>query len=809
MQGNGENRSEELQKKLADARQKAFEEEFGRLDQHTQQRAKELLTAYRSAEEQAFQQRLAQAKSDRQRDEETLRKHEEELGKRFDEEGRRRSEARRRAEEERKRTEEEERRREAELARQKAQEEERKRQEEERKRKEEEARIRAEEERRRRAEELQKQEAEREAKVEADRERKEQDKRRQEDERQERVKTLLGNAQASFSTGDYEHALVEVAKALVNDPANAEALDLEAKIKQAQGKPVEAPTAAPEQKPRQRRRRPAKAITRVQAEKKRTGAPLILALVVLVVVVTIVVIVQVRKSLFAAPPTFAVMPWLSSSAVLEEKIIGSSLAEEMSRRFEYLKPVTVMGYSSSYALSQRTQDPRRSAFQLGYFYALDGVVRQTGDTFTVSLELVDSLGRTAWGRQYLKRSGNLAELASEASRQLAEALHVQVGSDSRAFLDPSPPVVGDAYLLYLRAEEMLHRRTPESLQNAYDLFRQALQADPKFAAASAAAADILITERERTWNMSDSILAQARSLADAAVDANSSLADAYCARGRARAQNKEYKSALEDFGTALKLAPNDGRSYLEKGKVLLKVGKYSEAADALQLAFKFDPRDLDVLETSAILNELVHTPHQGIWYYETALALTDDSTAFLVGPFADAVTGDPDLRLSQGSRVIMACETRMAADPADYYSSYQVARLKQDMGRIEESSALLNKLTTLLQGQLRQRPRDSRAMMYLALTLTRLGKFSEAEALSRKAVELDARNPSVEYLVARMYALQMGSQKKGTDDRKKTEALKALQQAITLQYRLEDVVNPDLFNLYDLPEFHTLIQEPM
>lgn len=808
MEGNGEKPSEELQQKRAAVKQKAFEDELGRLDQFTEQRAVELLKAYRSGEEQTFQQRLSQAKSDRQRDEEALRKHEGELFKRFDDEGRKRVETKRRAAEEQKRREEEERRRQEALARQKALEEERKRQEEEQKRREEEAKIKAEEERRRREEELRRQEEDRQKKQEADRERKEKEKIRQEEERQERVKTLLANAQASFSSGDFEHALVEVAKALVNDPANVEALALESRIKEAQGKPAPA-VVQEEEKPRQRKRRPAKAITRAPVEKKRTGAPLILALVLLVVVVTVVVIIQVRKSIFAPPATFAVMPWLSSSAILEEKIIGSSLAEEVSRRFEYLKPVTVMGYSSAYELSQHTTEPRRGAFQLGYFYALDGLVRQTGDTISVSLELVDSLGRTAWGHQFVKRSGNLAELAYEASSQLAEALHIQVGSESGSFLDRPAAIAGDAYLMYLRAEEMVHRKTPESLQNAYALLMQATQQDPRFAGAYAAASGILVTERERGWNMTDSAVVSAKHLAEAAVDANGSLADGYCARGRALALTKDYKEALADFAAALKLAPNDGHSYLEKGKVLLKIGKYNDAVDALLQAFKYDPRDLDVLEYSAIVNELVHTPRQGIWYYETALALVDDSTGFLVGPFADIVTSDPDLVLTHSARVISACDRRLEADPNDYYSLYQLARLKQVMGKFEEAGILLKKLSTVLQGVLRQHPKDSRAMMYLALTMTRLGKFPEAEALARRALDLDPRNPEIDYLAARMYALQMYSKKKGTDEKKKADGLKALRQAITLDYRLAEVVNPDFFNMYDLPEFRSLIQEPM
>ena len=122
------------------------------------------------------------------------------------------SDARKRETEERKRREEEEKRRQVE--------EETKRQiEEEKNRVELEKRKRAEEELRRQDE---------------DRQRREEQSRRENEERENRIQAMLQQAENYLRQGDFDLALIETAKALVNDPDHRDALALKQKINAAQ-----------------------------------------------------------------------------------------------------------------------------------------------------------------------------------------------------------------------------------------------------------------------------------------------------------------------------------------------------------------------------------------------------------------------------------------------------------------------------------------------------------------------------------------------------------------------------------------------
>jgi len=850
VQESGENkRSEDLQRRAEQAKLKAFEEESRRLDSEAQQRSEALAQNLKQKEQQYHQKALKNAQEERNRKEDTLRKHLEELKKKFEEERQRKIEARRREEEELRRKAEEEQRIREEQERKKAEEEARLRAEAELRAREEELRLqeeerlrREEEERRRREEEQARQEGERLRKEEEERHRleeelrrqeeerlrkeeeekrrqeeqqkrreleqarREEERKREEDERQERIRTLVASAEEYFNSGDYERARVEIAKALVNDPANPGALELEAKISEAQGKPVAPPSV--QEKPKAKKRGPSKMTSREGTQKKRGKLPLILILSVFVIIVGIIVAYQLKKNVFTTPANIAVLPWMSSSALPEEKILGSSLAEEVVTRLERLKPAVVMGYSSAYSLSAHTADPSQGIFQLGYLYTLSGTITQSGDNISVEARLADASGHVGWSERYEKPVSEMWEIPGEITTAMIRFLNIKPVDLPAALNSAGGSIHPTAYVFYLRGKEMLHRHTPESLQNAYQLFQEAIQDDPNFAEGLAAAAEVTVSRIEEGWIGPDTSIDRAAQMAQAAIYRNAFSESGYLALGKVLAQRKAYREALLNFDSAMRIAPNKSQIYLEKGKVNLKIGRYKESKEAFNQAYKLNPRDPQILKTFAMGLQLMRVPREGMWYHETALFFADDSTDYLIGPLADAITLDADLSLTHGGRVSSACESRFSSNPLDYFSMYQLARLKQRMGKFEESGKLLKRIENLLQNEIRKQPKDSRAMAYLALTLTRLGQFTEASILGQKALSLAPGNPEVLYKVAQMYSIQMFSQKKGIDAVKKEEAVKTLRMAIALSYRINELTNPDFFNMYDLPEFKALIKEP-
>jgi tetratricopeptide (TPR) repeat protein len=312
------------------------------------------------------------------------------------------------------------------------------------------------------------------------------------------------------------------------------------------------------------------------------------------------------------------------------------------------------------------------------------------------------------------------------------------------------PPNGGAYLLYLRSMEMLHRPTRASTENALLLLRQATEQDGKIPEFFAATASVLATRAEQGWDQSDTALTRAKQLAAGAIALDPSISEGYRVLGNVLSLRKEFRAALTEFDNGLRYSPKSAAILLSRARVLLKLGKYQDAIAALGRAYDLSPRDPDLLQTFAVAQQLAGAIHRGSAYHLTAVQCADDSTAYLVGPFADAVVLDPELSVSQSERVAAACRLRLRMQPGDYVTMYRFARLLQVTGKPLDGAELLGKAETDLRSVLEHTPGDLRAMMYLALTLTRRGKFPEAADLALRAAKLDKKNPEVKYRIAQM-----------------------------------------------------------
>jgi hypothetical protein len=183
-----------------------------------------------------------------------------------------------------------------------------------------------------------------------------------------------------------------------------------------------------------------------------------------------------------------------------------------------------------------------------------------------------------------------------------------------------------------------------------------------------------------------------------------------------------------------------------------------------------------------------------------------DSSAYVTGILSEAITSDPDLRLRDGHRIVTACFRRLQAVPGDYNAMYCLARLRQVMGN-EEAESLLHTLQRMMQAEIQQAPKNANALMIMAKTLTRLGRFPEGADFAQKALSIDTGNVEIRYQVAQVYAMQMYSiKKKGTDQGKKDAALYELHRAVSRSFRIEQLVSADFFNMVDQPEFQGLLQ---
>src|SRR6185436_13112803 len=118
-------------------------------------------------------------------------------------------------------------------------------------------------------------------------------------------------------------------------------------------------------------------------------------------------------------------------------------------------------------------------------------LKETGDDLTLEVELVDSRGNNLWRETYQKKVSGLVVLQSELARDLVHTLSFPITDKTRERLAKHDIDNYDAYLLYIDGVSSARKLTEPDIRKAVDLFRQAIQLDPKYARAYAAIASAL------------------------------------------------------------------------------------------------------------------------------------------------------------------------------------------------------------------------------------------------------------------------------------------------------------------------------
>lgn len=738
---------EDIERKAAAVREKVFGEELARIENEASVRSQQMILEWRAEEEQIRQQEIKKAEEERRKAEQLLKDSEQGILKQLEGESTKKLEAI----------------------------------------------LQSVADRKRRAEDDEKNLVKK-AEVEA---------RQRDVDKAERLKLLLAKGETLFNERHFPDASVEIAKALVIDPVNEQALKLQKAIREEIAKERGVPV---EEKPRVKEAPARKPVPepKVEVAPAEEVAPKLkfpkqlvwIAAAVILVVVIALLFFQYRSVVFPKKVDLAVLPWTALTQTEGDKAIALALAEEVTKKMEHLKSLKVMGYTSSIGLARYSDQVKSEIYSLGFSYMLQGTLSNDGGRFYIEVNLTDSVGNVQWSQKFASSGDRLYEIPRAVVRKMISATGLELGEGESAFLDRENTANGEAYLSYLHGLALLHEQNVDSTQAALEAFQIAGAQDTKFTDALACAATTLVAMIEGFEASKDTSTTDlAEQLARKAMNSDAISASAHFARGRVAEMKREYPAALREFDLSLVQAPSMSEAHRAKADVYTRAGNYSEALKSLSSAYELNPRDPGLLRMFAQVHQLAGTTGEGFKYHEAALGFVADSTQYLAGPADDALIFDPDLFVGHIGRVTAAFERVLIAAPDNYAAMYRLSRLLQVGGRTAEANGKLQNLERKLRQQLQIHPNDLGATVYLALTLTRLGRFTEANQLAQHAVAAGASNPEILYKVAQVYAVQ-----------KKKDAMKVLREAVGLWFSLDAVTSGDFFSVRDQADFRSAIQ---
>ena len=193
---------------------------------------------------------------------------------------------------------------------------------------------------------------------------------------------------------------------------------------------------------------------------------------------------QVANPIVATAPIVAVLPFVNQSGDPGQEYFSDGITEDLIAALGRFSSLRVVGRGTTFAYKGQAADPTRIGRELGARYVVEGSVRRAGDRIRVSVELTDARGGLhLWSERYEQNVADVFAVQDAIVQRLVGMLAVKVTQVEQERASAKPPADLAAYDYVLRGRQLLARRTRAANAEARELFRRAIELDPRYAAA--------------------------------------------------------------------------------------------------------------------------------------------------------------------------------------------------------------------------------------------------------------------------------------------------------------------------------------
>jgi adenylate cyclase len=302
---------------------------------------------------------------------------------------------------------------------------------------------------------------------------------------------------------------------------------------------------------------------------------------------------SVPASAEAATPeaSVAVLPFVDMSPAKDQEYFCDGMAEEITNALSRIDGLRVAARTSAFTFRASSSDVREIARRLEVTSIVEGSVRRAGDQLRVTAQLIDATsGYQKWSARWDRSLADVFAIQDEISTEVVRALKLHLTSDDRAAIYSTRARAVDAYDLYLRGLQFLHRFGRRSQRFALQMFHRAIELDPTYAPAWAgvAASHVLL------YVYADASEENRRLAAEAgmrAVELDPLSAEAHVAVANAATIRADHQAAIAAFERAEMLNPRLFEAWYFHGRCCASLGDHARAVDLYEQAALVRPED--------------------------------------------------------------------------------------------------------------------------------------------------------------------------------------------------------------------------
>lgn len=283
----------------------------------------------------------------------------------------------------------------------------------------------------------------------------------------------------------------------------------------------------------------------------------------------------------------AVLPFTNMSPDPNDEFFADGMTEEVISTMSRIEGIEVISRTSVMQYKKAPKPIREVSKELEVGTVLEGSVRKAGNRLRVTVQMIDAgRDRHVWAESYDRDLQDVFAIQSDIAKRVADALETRIPKDIVIVSEPKQDI--DAYTSYMRAMQLYHESTDQSVRESIVLFNHAIAMDPTFARAYAGLAHSYCTLAG--LGLEDfSVVNKAETAARKALELGPGVAEAHSAMADVDAYLDRFEEGIAETRRAIELNPNDSEAHVSMAIEYASIGKLDQARESAKRAYELDP----------------------------------------------------------------------------------------------------------------------------------------------------------------------------------------------------------------------------
>ena len=288
-------------------------------------------------------------------------------------------------------------------------------------------------------------------------------------------------------------------------------------------------------------------------------------------------------------PTIAVLPFHSLSNDPNQEYFGDGVTNSIITDLSKFSNLLVIASNSVFTYKGKPVNVKEVGRELGVRYVLEGSIQKAANRVRINTQLIDATtNQHLWADRYDFEVDDIFRVQDEITSTVVSSLQVILTDDERGRGAIRYTDVAEAYDLYLRGRTYL-KGTRKVHLKARELFDQAIELDPHFAAAYAEKSFTYFSSFIMPMSRDPKVINGALVAAQRAVELDDTLPLAHARLAWAYFATRRHAKAIAAGRRAVALGPNDAEAHAQLGNVLNWSGKPNEGKQYVERAMRLNP----------------------------------------------------------------------------------------------------------------------------------------------------------------------------------------------------------------------------